>query len=118
MGDCLTYFETFASYFQFRSHMMPFAASHFEGHAKSWWVHKRSEYWSTDDDDDEAPRFRYPGWEEFVHLLNEQFRDPAVKEMHEKKMYELRMSKEPATHFFYKLEKEASLAGWRGDEGK
>ncbi|PBK60278.1 hypothetical protein ARMSODRAFT_1026678 [Armillaria solidipes] len=55
---------------------------------------------------------------EFVELVNAQFRDPAVEEVHEKKMFDLQMGKGPATHYFQELEKEAKLAGRRSDEGK
>ncbi len=39
------------------------------------------------------------------------FRDPAVKEVHEKRMKEMKMGTDPATVFFQKLEHEAKLAG-------
>lgn len=40
-GDCITYFEGHRKYFQnLPSLMVPFAASHFTGDAKSWWVHQ------------------------------------------------------------------------------
>ncbi|PBK63775.1 hypothetical protein ARMSODRAFT_1023676 [Armillaria solidipes] len=45
--DCMMYFEVHASYFILPSHMIPFATSLFDGLAKTWWVHKRMEYWST-----------------------------------------------------------------------
>ncbi|SJL04351.1 uncharacterized protein ARMOST_07717 [Armillaria ostoyae] len=84
IGDCITYFEVFAAYFLLDSQTVPFAASYFEGPAKEWW---------------------------FVALLTAQFCDPAVEIVHERKMFEVCMGKNPASQFFYELEKEAKLAG-------
>ncbi|SJK99894.1 uncharacterized protein ARMOST_03205 [Armillaria ostoyae] len=36
LGDCITYFEAFASYFLLPFQTVPFAASYFEGSAKDW----------------------------------------------------------------------------------
>ncbi|SJL10769.1 uncharacterized protein ARMOST_14163 [Armillaria ostoyae] len=85
-GDCTTYFEVFASFFQLPSQMIPFAASFFDGVAKDW-------------------------WDEFVALLHKQFCNPAIEEVHEKKMFNLRMGNRPAMTYFQELEKEAKLVG-------
>ncbi|SJK99893.1 uncharacterized protein ARMOST_03204 [Armillaria ostoyae] len=49
-------------------------------------------------------------------MVNTQFQDPAVKEVYEKKMFDLWMGNMPATHYFQELEKEAKLAGLRNNE--
>ncbi|SJL15410.1 uncharacterized protein ARMOST_18907 [Armillaria ostoyae] len=109
IGDCLMYFEAHASYFILPSHMIPFATSLFDGAAKTWWVHERLKYWAGTGP---APhRFRYPTWEEFINDVNNQFRDPAAMEVQEKKMFDLRMGKNPATSFFQELEVLATKAG-------
>ncbi|SJL06745.1 uncharacterized protein ARMOST_10087 [Armillaria ostoyae] len=118
IGDCITYFEAFTTYFWLDSQMVPFAASYFEGPAKEWWVYKRPEFWANDDDDPVSARFRYPTWLEFISILTAQFRDPTVEIVHKRKMFEVRMGKNPASQFFYELEKEAKLAGRRNDETK
>ncbi|PBK60937.1 hypothetical protein ARMSODRAFT_1026027 [Armillaria solidipes] len=118
VGDCITYFEAFTTYFLLNSQTVPFAAFYFEGPAKEWWVYKCPEFWANNDDDQVLARFRYPTWPEFVAMLTTQFRDPAIEIVHECKMFEVRMGKNPASQFFYKLEKEAKLAGRRTDEGK
>ncbi|PBK59594.1 hypothetical protein ARMSODRAFT_1027285 [Armillaria solidipes] len=96
LGDCIIYFEAFASYFQLSSQMVPFAASLFKDAAKDWWI--------------------YPTWMEFVNMLTSQFRDPAIKEVQEKKMFDLQMGNSTATAYFQKLEKEAKLTGRHHDE--
>ncbi|KAK0430285.1 hypothetical protein EV421DRAFT_1935698 [Armillaria borealis] len=45
IGDCIVYFEAFASYFHHHSQMVPFTASYFEGSTKDWWVYKCQEFW-------------------------------------------------------------------------
>ncbi|SJL13393.1 uncharacterized protein ARMOST_16836 [Armillaria ostoyae] len=107
IGDCITYFEAFSAYFLLDSQTVPFAASYFEGPAKEWWVYKRPEFWANDDNDLVNARFRYPTWPEFVSILTTQFRDPAVEIVHERKMFEVHIGKNPASQFFYELEKEA-----------
>ncbi|SJL17385.1 uncharacterized protein ARMOST_20935 [Armillaria ostoyae] len=57
IGDCLTYFEAFATYFLLDSQTVPFATSYFEGPAKQWWVYKCPDFWSNDDDDPTPARF-------------------------------------------------------------
>ncbi|SJK99899.1 uncharacterized protein ARMOST_03210 [Armillaria ostoyae] len=107
IGDCITYFEAFATYFLLNSQTVPFAASYFEEPAKEWWVYKRPEFWANDNDDPVSARFRYPTWPEFVAMLTAQFCDPAIEIVHECKMFEVHMGKNPASQFFYELEKEA-----------
>ncbi|SJK99384.1 uncharacterized protein ARMOST_02680 [Armillaria ostoyae] len=118
IGDCITYFKVFAAYFLLDSQMVPFAASYFEGATKEWWVYKRPEFWANDNDDPISARFRYPTWPEFVALLTAQFHDPAIEIVHKRKMFEVRMGKNPALQFFYKLKKEAKLAGRHSDKGE
>ncbi len=48
-------------------------------------------------------------------MINEQFQDPTIKEVHKKHMYELCMMG-PATVYFQKLKEEAKLAGRWGNE--
>ncbi|PBK62296.1 hypothetical protein ARMSODRAFT_980764 [Armillaria solidipes] len=103
VGDCLAYFEVFASYFTLPSLMVTFAASHLEGPAKDWWVYARADFWAPDQWGNENARFRLPNFEEFVGLLTAQFRDPAIEEVHEKKMYELRMGNGAATTYFQEI---------------
>ncbi|SJL18927.1 uncharacterized protein ARMOST_22529 [Armillaria ostoyae] len=79
--------------------MTTFATSYLKGPAKDWW-------------------FRLPNFKEFVSLLTAQYRDPAVEEVHEKKMFELRMENGAATTYFQELEKLAKLAGQQRDEGE
>ncbi|SJL16557.1 uncharacterized protein ARMOST_20083 [Armillaria ostoyae] len=107
------YFEAHASYFILPSHMIPFATSLFDGPAKTWWVHKQLDYWVGTGPS--PHRFRYLTWEEFINIVNEQFRDPTAMEMQEKKMFDLRMTNSPATTFFQKLEVLATKAGRRHD---
>ncbi|PBK71773.1 hypothetical protein ARMSODRAFT_1016761 [Armillaria solidipes] len=117
-GNCAAYFETFTSYFQLCSQMVPFTASHFEGSAKDWWVHKQQEFWSSTDWDPILLRYQYPERDEFLTLLNAQFRDPTVEEVHKKRMFDLWMGNGAANSYFQELEKEAKLAGQRYDEGE
>ncbi|PBK63843.1 hypothetical protein ARMSODRAFT_1023744 [Armillaria solidipes] len=98
-GDCMMYFEAHASYFILPSHMIPFATSLFDGPAKTWWVHKRMEYWSASIHDPVYARFRYPDWAEFVTQVTQQFRDPAVEE------------------YFQELEEEAMQVNRRNETG-
>ncbi|SJL15524.1 uncharacterized protein ARMOST_19024 [Armillaria ostoyae] len=115
IGDCLTYFEVFASYFQVPSSRVVFAVTHLEGDAKDWWVHARQDFWANDDDDPVDARFRFPSWTEFTTLLALNFHDPASEEMHEKKMFDLRMGKGSALAYFQELEMEAKKANRRGE---
>ncbi len=95
-----------------------FAASHFERHTQDWWVHHREEYWSNDGEDDEPAQYHYSSWSRFVNLINKQFQDQAVEEVHKKQMNKLCMGNRPATVYFQELEKEAKLAGRRGDKSE
>ncbi len=118
LGDCKTYFETFRyQYMQHPALMVVFASSLLRGEAQDWWVHLRDEY----DDDPDAPfnggtRYRFPDWAEFARLVREQFRDPAIELVHEKKMGKLRMTG-PAYLFFRRMEREAKLANRLDDQG-
>ncbi len=120
LGDCATYFEIFWHVFAgVPSLMVVSAASLLEGMAQDWWVDKRDTYLFTpdpNDDDDDLVRYRYPSWAEFCQQLKDRFRDPAVEEVHEKKMGELKMTG-TATQFFQKLEREAKLAALLHDTG-
>ncbi|SJL18324.1 uncharacterized protein ARMOST_21910 [Armillaria ostoyae] len=60
-------------------------------------------------------RFRFPSWSEFTTLLAQNFHDPASKELHEKRMFNLRMGKGPAISYFQELEVEAKKANRRGE---
>ncbi|SJL01314.1 uncharacterized protein ARMOST_04634 [Armillaria ostoyae] len=115
IGDCLTYFEVFSSYFQVPSSRVVFAVSHLDGPAKDWWVHTRQDFWCNMEDDRDPPRFRFPAWGEFTSLLAQNFHDPASKELHEKRMFDLRMGKGPAISYFQELEIEAKKANRRGE---
>ncbi len=68
-----------------------------------------------DDNDDKPPWYRYPTWGKFVNMINKQFQDPAIKEVHKKCMYKLCMMGS-ATVYFQKLKEEAKLARRWGDE--
>ncbi|SJL04138.1 uncharacterized protein ARMOST_07498 [Armillaria ostoyae] len=115
IGDCFTYFEVFASYFQVPSSHVVFAVTHLEGPAKDWWVHARQDFWCNYEDDPEEARFRFPSWGEFTTLLAQNFHDPASEELHEKRMFDLRMGKGPAISYFQELEVEAKKANRRGE---
>ncbi|SJL05190.1 uncharacterized protein ARMOST_08558 [Armillaria ostoyae] len=86
VGDCCMYFKVYAPFFQLHSQRVAFAASYFESTAKDWWA-------------------------EFVRLLSRQFHDPATEDVHERKMFDLRMGKGPAISYFNELEIEAKKAG-------
>ncbi len=120
LGDCATYFELFRHIFAgVPSLMIVSAASLLEGVAQDWWVDHREVYLYTpdpDDDDDDLVRYRYPQWSTFCDLIRERFRDPAVEEIHEKRMGELKMTG-TAVQFFQKLEREAKLAALLHDTG-
>ncbi len=120
LGDCATYFELFRHIFAgISSLMIVSAASLLEGVAQDWWVDHRETYLYTPDpadDDDDLVRYRYPEWTTFCELIRERFRDPAVEEVHEKRMGELKMTG-TAVQFFQKLEREAKLAALLHDTG-
>ncbi|SJL00989.1 uncharacterized protein ARMOST_04303 [Armillaria ostoyae] len=115
VGDCFTYFEVFSSYFQIPSAHVVFAVSHLEGAAKDWWVHARQDFWCNDEQDPSNPRFQFPSWGEFTTLLTQNFHDPASEELHEKRMFDLRMGKGPAISYFQELEVEVKKANRRSD---
>ncbi len=111
-GDCLAYFEVFQSYFQDGlSLKVAFMALHFEGPAQDWWIYKCQEFWTNSGWDAAPARFCYPEWDSFMGMVNTQFRDPAVEEVHEKRMFDLRMGNGTATAYFQRLEEEAKLVG-------
>ncbi len=103
--------------------MVVFATSLFGGVAKDWWVHLRNEYEyhpEEDNEDDNAPfnggpRYRFPDWEEFSRLVREQFCDPTIELIHERKMGEIKMMG-PAYLFFRQMEREAKLAQQLDDQ--
>ncbi len=109
--------------------MVVFASSLLRGEAQDWWVHLRNEYEYTpegtgdyDDDDPDTPfnggpRYWFPNWEEFARLVREQFCDPAIELVHEKKMGELCMTG-PAYLFFRRMEREAKLANRLNDQSE
>ncbi len=130
IGDCQTYFETFR--YHYRQHpalMVVFASSLLQGEAQDWWVHLRDEFeyipegtGDYNDNDPEAPfnrgpRYRFPNWAEFTRQVREQFRDPAIKLVHEKKMGKLRMMG-PAYLFFRKMERKAKLTNRLNDQSE
>ncbi len=120
LGDCATYFELFRHIFAgIPSLMVVSAASLLEGVAQDWWVDHRETYLYTPDpadEDDDLIRYRYPDWSTFCELIRARFRDPAVEEVHEKRMGELKMTG-TAVQFFQKLEREAKLAALLHDTG-
>ncbi|SJL07076.1 uncharacterized protein ARMOST_10419 [Armillaria ostoyae] len=115
IGDCFTYFEVFAAYFQVPSSRVVFAATHLEGAAKDWWVHAHQDFWANHSDDPNEPRFRFPSWSEFTALLAQNFHNPASEELHEKRMFDLRMGKGSTIAYFQELEMEAKKANRRGE---
>ncbi len=104
------------------------AVSLLEGEAEDWWVHDRDQYWYTPAelgpnptaeehaDHEAGPRYRYPRWEDFKEIFREQFRDPAIELVHEKRMSETKMGSDPAHVFFRKLEREAKLVNCLHDQ--
>ncbi len=130
LGDCKTYFEVFRHhYMQHPTLMVVFASSLFRGAAQDWWVHLRDDFeyepeGSGDYDNKDkdvpfngGPRYRFPEWKEFVKMVREQFHDPAIELIHEKKMGELRMTG-PAYLFFRQMEREAKLARLLDDQSE
>ncbi|SJL13288.1 uncharacterized protein ARMOST_16728 [Armillaria ostoyae] len=97
VGDCFTYFEVFASYFQVPS------------------PPPTQDFWCNDEADPVNPRFRFPSWGEFTTLLAQNFHDPASEELHEKRMFDLCMGKGPAISYFQELEVEAKKANRQAD---
>lgn len=113
--DCVTYFEVFRWHYQ--SHpalMVVFALSLFKGLAKDWWVHLHDQYqYTTADkaedyngDPDEVnppfhggPQYHFPDWETFTGEVREQFCDPTIELVHERRLLELKMTR-PAYLFF------------------
>ncbi len=127
LGDCKTYFEVFRYYYLDHPALkVVLASSLLRGEAQDWWVHLRDKFDYTpegtgdyDDDDKDAPfnggtRYRFPDWAEFARLVREQFRDPTIELVHEKRMGELHMTG-PAYLFFRKMEREAKLANRLND---
>ncbi len=110
LGDCKTYFKVFQRhYMQHPVLMIVFATSLMRGTAQDWWVHLRDEYEYTptnnnnnEDDNlpfDGGPRYRFLDWAMFVTMVQNQFHDPAIELVHEKKMGKPRMTG-PAYLFF------------------
>ncbi len=109
--------------------MVVFASSLFRGAAQDWWVHLCDEYKydpdttsDYDNDNEDAPfnggpRYRFLDWAKFITLVCEQFCDPAIELIHEKKMGELQMTG-PAYLFFQQMEREAKLARRIDDQSK
>lgn len=94
--------------------MVVFALSLLKGAAKDWWVHLHPEYeyttaneaedYNCDEDESDAsfhggPRYQFPDWETFTNQIRQQFRDPAIELVHEKRLLELKMTG-PAYLFF------------------
>ncbi len=125
LGDCKTYFEVFRRhYMQHPALMVVFATSLMRGTTQDWWVHlcDKYEYTPISNDEDEGdlpfdggPRYRFPNWAKFADMVREQFRNPAIELVHEKKMGELRMTG-PAYLFFRQMECEAKLANRLDDQ--
>ncbi|PBK85104.1 hypothetical protein ARMGADRAFT_1087772 [Armillaria gallica] len=65
---------------------------------------------------DGQARYRYPDWMTFMKEVVTQFCDPAIEEVHKRKMYELKMMGKAATVYFQELEMEARLANRRNDD--
>ncbi len=111
IGDCVTYFKVFRRhYMQHPAFMVVFTMSLFRGAAKDWWVHLHNEYKyhpdeeEEDEEDEDAPFnggpcYHFPTWEEFTRLVCEQFHDPTIELVHERKMGEIKMTG-PAYLFF------------------
>ncbi len=95
--------------------MVVFATSHLLECARDWWTDQCETYWTNDYRDPDGPQFRYPHWDEFTRIFKKRFRDPAIEEVHEKRMKELRMGADSTMVFFQKLEQEAKLAGRHDD---
>ncbi len=53
----------------------------------------------------EGPQYRYRSWDTFTGIFQEQFWDPAIEEIHEKRMGELCMRNDPAHVYFWKVGK-------------
>ncbi len=102
LGDCKTYFEVFRRhYMQHPALMVVFATSLMRGTTQDWWVHlcDKYEYTPISNDEDEGdlpfdggPRYCFPNWAKFADMVREQFRNPAIELVHEKKMGKLRMT--------------------------
>lgn len=123
LGACTQYFKTFRRHYQgMHSLMVGFAVSLLKGEAEDWWVDHRDLYWyvphdprlygtpKEDTDFEVGPCYRYPTWDTFTDIFRDQFRDPAIELVHEKRMCEVKMGSDPTYTFFQKLEREAKLA--------
>ncbi|PBK73229.1 hypothetical protein ARMSODRAFT_881030, partial [Armillaria solidipes] len=42
----------------------------------------------------------FPSWEQFIEMIQEKFRDVAIKEVHKKQMYDLHMNDKTAQEYF------------------
>lgn len=122
-------FKVFQQYYQnVPSLMIVFLTSHLKGDAQDWWVHCQDDFWyilpklefGAEDaeimDYNVGPRYQFPEWDMFVEEFCEQFRDPAIELVHEKRMGELRMGSDPAHLYFWKLEREAKLVNQLADK--
>ncbi len=97
LRDCNTYFEVFCHQFQGVSLLMVvFATSLFIKCTRDWWTHCRDDYWVNDFQDPSRPQFRYPHWNDFILEFKRQFCDPAVEEVHERRLKEMKMGNDPA----------------------
>ncbi len=90
--------------------MVVFTTSHFLEHAQDGWTHHREEYWVDNPRDPDGPPILILSLGGLHAMFKKQFHDPAIEEVHEKRMKELKMGTDPTTVFFQKLEREAKLA--------
>ena len=106
-----SYFTSFLAYFPYPSQKIQLATSLFGSATKDWWVYKRPEYY-----DEALEWIQYPDWTSY-RLVQTQFSDPTIEQVHEKCMFKLWMSNNPTTTFFQKLEIQAKLVGlWHDEE--
>ncbi|PBK72227.1 hypothetical protein ARMSODRAFT_972885 [Armillaria solidipes] len=103
--NCKVYFQVHSVYMWLDPYQVAFATSYFEKRAKEWWILELSELRSRS-----RGKFRFLLWDNFVKMTREKFRDPAIKDVHKKKMYDARMGARTVSEYFQELEKEAKMA--------
>ena len=99
LTQCEMYFQVHAAYMFASPYRVAFAASCFSAKAEDWWTMELLERRSNT-----RNKFRLPSWDQFCSMLHREFRDHAVEEVQQKKMYDLRLGKSNTEDYFQALE--------------